>query len=413
MDDQQQTPFPQPAHPASGPGLPRPHRRRRLAAGVAAVALVTGAAGVGGGYALGHDLQGGSTGGSRSAGTYGGPGIETVPGAGWGWSGGGAVPLPPRPFAGGSGSSGSQSGSADTTTRASGSQLTGLVRVSSTMKYAGAAAAATGMILTPAGEVVTNHHVVEGSTSVKVTVMSTGRTYAATVVGTDAKDDVAVLRMSGASGLNTVTPDTDGVSVGDKVTAVGDANGTVSSLSAASGRVLALGQSITTRSDGTATGERLHGMIQISSDVIAGDSGGATYDQDGRVVGMTTAASAGGTDVVGYAVPIATVLRVANDLEQQVPGPRYDYTRPAFLGVGLARTGDTVRGVFAGTPAATAGIRAGARINEIGGTPVATAAQLRKAVAARSPGDHVSVGWVDAGGSRHRATVTLVAGGVD
>ena len=79
------------------------------------------------------------------------------------------------------------------------------------MKYAGAKAAGTGMVLTSDGEVVTNHHVVEGSTSIKVKVMSTGKTYAANVVGTDAKDDVAVLQLAGASGLSTVTPDTDGV----------------------------------------------------------------------------------------------------------------------------------------------------------------------------------------------------------
>ena len=79
------------------------------------------------------------------------------------------------------------------------------------------------MVLTSDGEVVTNHHVVDGATSIKVTVMSTGTTYTAKVVGTDAKDDVAVLQLVGASRADTVTTDTDGVAVGDAVTAVGDA----------------------------------------------------------------------------------------------------------------------------------------------------------------------------------------------
>ena len=79
------------------------------------------------------------------------------------------------------------------------------------MKYDGGVAAGTGMVLTSDGEVVTNHHVVEGATSVKVKVMSTGTTYTAKVVGTDTKDDVAVLQLVGASGLSTVTPDTDGI----------------------------------------------------------------------------------------------------------------------------------------------------------------------------------------------------------
>ena len=77
-----------------------------------------------------------------------------------------------------------------------GHQLTGLVRIATTLKYQGGKAAGTGMILTSTGEVVTNHHVVEGATKIRVTVMSTGQHYRATVVGTDAKDDVAVLQLT-------------------------------------------------------------------------------------------------------------------------------------------------------------------------------------------------------------------------
>jgi S1-C subfamily serine protease len=104
------------------------------------------------------------------------------------------------------------------------------------LKYAGGEAAGTGMVLTSSGEVVTNHHVVEGATSIRVKVMSTGTTYRAEVVGTDAADDVAVLQLEDATGLATVTPDTDGIGVGDDVTAVGDAGGSTSTFSAADGR---------------------------------------------------------------------------------------------------------------------------------------------------------------------------------
>ncbi len=388
-----------------------------MVAVAAATALVAGVGGVGVGYAVGHRFRGDAptvaSGGTRQAGTSGGgPDIQSIPG--WG-----AVPMPVDPFGSegggaGDGQSGPQGGgSTDTTSTATGSQVRGLVRVVSTMKYAGARAAGTGMVLTSDGEVVTNHHVVEGSTSIKVKVMSTGKTYVATVVGTDAKDDVAVLRLAGASGLSTVTPDTDGIAVGDAVTAVGDANGTVSQFTAATGRVLALQQSITTRSEGTATGERLTGLTQISSDVVSGDSGGATYDADGKVVGMTTAASSGSSDVVGYAVPIAKVLRIAGDLESHVTGARYDYTAPAFLGVGLGRTGTTVQGVFRGTPAARAGITAGDRITAVGSTKVTTSTGLRAVIAALSPGDSVRVTWSDAQGSSHTATVTLATGAVE
>ncbi len=311
---------------------------------------MAGVGGVGAGYTLGHGLRGGST--------------QTAP-------------------------AGSQSstafGDSGATTQASGSQLTGLVRVVSTMKYDGGKAAGTGMVLTSDGEVVTNHHVIESATSVKVKVMETGTTYTARVVGTDAKDDVAVLQLVGASGLSTVTPDTDGISVGDAVTAVGDANGTVNHLSTASGTVLAKGQTITTQSEAATTGERLTGLLQISSDVISGDSGGATYDADGQVVGMTTAASSGSADVVGYAVPVAKVLRIVDDLDSGVTSSRYDYGYPAFVGVALGDTTTTVRGVFTGTPADRAGIEAGDGITAIGSTRVSTSAQLRTAVGAHSP----------------------------
>jgi S1-C subfamily serine protease len=268
------------------------------------------------------------------------------------------------------------------------------------------------MVLTSDGEVVTNHHVVAGATSVKVKVMSTGTTYTAKVVGTDTKDDVAVLQLVGASGLSTVTPDTDGISVGDAVTAVGDANGTVGYLSAATGSVVAENQTITTQSEANVAGQRLSGLLQISSDVISGDSGGATYDADGQVVGMTTAASSGSSEVVGYAVPIAKVLRIVDDLDSGVAKARYDYGYPAFLGIALGETSTTVQGVFRSTPAAEAGIAAGDTVTAIDGTPVSTSTELRSAVSAHSPGESVSVTWTDAAGASHTRSLTLVEGPV-
>ena len=390
-----------------------------MIATVAATAVVAGAVGLGAGYVGGHGLPSGSTNTASGATTQqstssNGSGTEPIPGnPGWEWSTGGSgeSQLPSNPFGSQPGQGGGSSGS-DSTSKASGKQLTGLVRIVTTMKYAGAKAAGTGMVLTADGEVVTNHHVVAGATSVRATVMSTGKTYVAKVVGADAKDDVAVLQLSGASGLSPVTTDTDGVSVGDKVTAVGDANGTTDYLSAASGKVLALDKSITTQDDGAAKGERLTGLLEISSDVVGGDSGGATYDAQGEVVGMTTAASSGG-DVVGFAVPISKVVRIAGDLESGVTSSRYEYGSPAFLGVALAGTSTQVHGAYPGTPAANAGIAAGDRITGIDGSDVGTAKELRSAIAAHSPGDSVSVTWTDTAGSSHTATVTLGTGPVE
>ncbi len=301
--------------------------------------------------------------------------------------------------------------SSDSTSQASGSQLTGLTRIVSTNSYTGSEGVGTGMVLTADGEVVTNHHVVEGATSIKVTVMSTGDTYTARVVGTDSADDVAVLDLEDASGLDTVATDTDGVTVGENVTAVGDGNGTEDHLSAATGSVTATDQPVTTQAEGTASGESLTGMIEISSDVVPGYSGGATYDDDGEVVGMTTAATSGTNDPDGYAIPISTVLKVAGDLTDGASNADYDYGQPAFLGIGLG-SGTTVEGAYEGTPAADAGIAAGDQITSVGGIAVDTATQLRAAIASHSPGDDVSVTWTDSSGSSHTESVTLANGPV-
>jgi S1-C subfamily serine protease len=241
--------------------------------------------------------------------------------------------------------------------------------------------------------------------------MSTGRSYDANVVGTDAKDDVAVIQLDNASGLQTVTTNTDGASVGDSVTAVGDAGG-ASKFSAAAGKVTATDQHITTQSESGHPGEKLSGLIKISSDVIPGDSGGATYDAQGHVVAMTTAASSGNSDVVGYAIPVATVLRIAGDLENGTQSARYEYGTPAFLGIGLTGNRTLVGQVYSGTPAARAGVTAGDTITRVGTTRVSTAQQLRAAVTAYSPGDQVRLTWTDADGTSHISTVTLMAGPV-
>lgn len=432
MDDQPQTPAQpvsaQPRQPAdtrpieaeSGPDVAqqspqaeRPQGRHRLVAALAATALITGIGGVGAGYAVGHRIDGGASSTTASSGTQqatagtndDGSGIQSIPGYGWSGNGQRSDPYGGSPYGSG------QTQTSDTV-KATGAQLTGLVRIVTTMKYESAKAAGTGMVLTPGGEVVTNHHVVAGATSIKVKVMTTGKTYVAKVVGTDTKDDVAVLQLTGASGLKTVETDTDGVTKGEKVTAVGDANGTVGYLSAATGEVLAQRQAITTRDEGSAGGERLTGLIEISSDVISGDSGGATYDADGEVVGMTTAASSGG-DIVGYAVPISKVLSIADDLDSGVAGARYDYGYPAFLGIALGRTGTMVQGVYPGTPAAEAGVTAGDTITRIGSTNVTTATALHDAVSRRSPGDSVTVTWTDTSGAAHTETVTLGGGPVE
>jgi len=294
---------------------------------------------------------------------------------------------------------------------ASAAQQVGLVTIVTTLGYQDGAAAGTGIVLSADGTVLTNNHVVAGATSIEVTVESTGLTYTATVVGTDATDDVAVLHLADATGLTPATLDDDAVGVGDAVTAVGNANGG-GELLAAAGTVTALGSSITTQSEAGAQGETLTGLIEIDADVVAGDSGGAVLDAEGEVVGMTTAASSGSASISGYAIPIDAALVVADQILGGVASATVTIGVPAFLGIELATGGTSaVGGVLDGTPAATAGLAAGDTVTTVDGTPVTTGDELAAALGAHAPGDTVSLTWtVAATGATRTADVTLIAG---
>jgi S1-C subfamily serine protease len=395
MNEHPTTPIPVDAGPALSSIAPATPRRGRMVIPAVVASLALGAVGAGVGYAAVSARQ---TSPSTSSAQQGAPFDQAT------------SPYAAAPH--GQERQSTRTQSTDTTAKASGSQLTGLVRIATTLKYDGAKAAGTGMVITADGEVITNHHVVEGATQINVTVMSTGETYTARIVGTDAADDVAVLQVVGASGLDTVATDNDGVTTGEAVTAVGDGNGTVGHLSAAGGSVLATNQSITTQSEGTASPEQLTDLITISSDVVSGYSGGATYDADGEVVGMTTAASSGTSDVIGYAIPISKVLSIANDIENGTKSASYSYGYPAFLGIALGN-GTAVQGTYDGTPAAEAGIEAGDQITSVAGISTITTTQLRSAIATHSPGDDVKITWTDTSGAGHSSTITLGKGPVE
>ena len=319
---------------------------------------------------------------------------------------------PSRP--GGYGASSGTTGSAVAApTEATADQLVGVVDITTVLGYDNGKAAGTGMVLTPAGEVLTNNHVVEGATSITVTVLSTGESYDATVVGTDPTDDVAVLQLAGAAGLDTVQTDQDAVTAGDAITAVGNAGGAAGT-SAAAGTVTALDQSITATDESSQDAEQLTGLIEIAADVEAGDSGGPLYDADGEVTGMDTAASSSGGQA--YAIPIATARSIVERIEDGVDDGTVHQGYPAFLGVSVqdaAGGGATVAGVVSGGPAEEAGLAAGDTITAVGGTTVTSAEDVSTALADLDPGDRVTVTWTDTAGAAQSDTVILATGPAD
>jgi S1-C subfamily serine protease len=312
---------------------------------------------------------------------------------------------------GGSGGYGAQDPYGESTSTdaadATDDQSQGVVLIDTTLTNG--AAAGTGLVLDESGLVLTNYHVVEGSTNVQVTIATTGETYTATVVGHDQDADIALLQLDDASGLTTVALDDDGdPAVSAAVTAVGNAQGQ-GYLSASSGDVVALDQSITTQSEGSAQGERLTGLIETDAYVVGGYSGGALLDDEGEVVGITTAASGGGV-AESYAVPIDDALSVADAIESGDEGGGVEIGAAAYLGLGLgiANTSSMqIASVESGSAADEAGITAGDTLTSLGDTAITSYDVLRSALATHEPGDRVSIGWTGSSGQSHTATVTL------
>ncbi|MFI5611476.1 S1C family serine protease [Amycolatopsis sp. NPDC051903] len=167
-----------------------------------------------------------------------------------------------------------------------------LVDVNTDLGYQGAEAAGTGIVLTSDGEILTNNHVVEGATSIKVTDLGDGKTYTASVLGYDRSHDIAVIKLNGASGLKTATlGNSSSVQTGDAVVGIGNAGGAGGTPAVAAGKVTALNQSITASDESSSSSEQLSGLIQVDADIQSGDSGGPLVNASGQVIGVDTAAS--------------------------------------------------------------------------------------------------------------------------
>ncbi|MFF0343348.1 S1C family serine protease [Kribbella sp. NPDC004875] len=170
----------------------------------------------------------------------------------------------------------------------------GLVDVNTVLGYQGARAAGTGIVLTSDGEVLTNHHVIQGATSITVTDIGNGKTYKASVVGYDDQHDIAVLKLKDASGLQTAdTGNSDQVKVGDQVVGVGNAGGVGGTPSYAAGKVTALNQAITATDENGQDPENLTNLIGTDADIQAGDSGGPLVNAGGKVIGVDVAGNGG------------------------------------------------------------------------------------------------------------------------
>ena len=317
----------------------------------------------------------------------------------------------------------------------------GLVDVVSTDGDQGATSAGTGIVLSSNGEVLTNNHVIDGATSIKVTDIGNGKTYTATVVGYDASHDVAVIQLQDASGLTTANlGDSSTVHAGDNVTALGNAGGKGGTPSVASGTVTALNQSITASDELSSASEQLTGLIETNAPIQPGDSGGPLVNAYGQVIGMDTAAGSNSpvpdqssTATQAYAIPIDNALSIARQIESGTTTADIHIGATAFLGVeigssssssnGLGGTGGfgdpsgqtgttgvPVAGTLSGSPAANLGLSQGDTITAIAGQSVSSAADIAHALVKYHPGDSFSITWVDQSGQTQTANLTLTTG---
>jgi S1-C subfamily serine protease len=308
-----------------------------------------------------------------------------------------------------------------------------VVDVVATLGYQNATSSGTGIVLTPSGEVLTNNHVIDGATSVKVRDIGSGRTYTATVAGYDESRDIAVLQLKGASGLATATlGDSSAVRSGQKIVAVGNAGGQDGTPAVATGKVTGLRKSITASDEPAGTSERLQGLIRTSAGIEAGDSGGPLINARGQVIGLDTAASADSGDQLrsstatqAYTIPINEAAAIASQIEAGNSSATVHTGSTAFLGIEIASpvttspggapgdpagTGADTAGVEQGSAAARAGLTAGDVITSLGGHRITAPSQLRSVLSQYHPGDKVSITWTDQAARQHSASLILTTG---
>ena len=402
-----------PPMPPAGYGVPpvapRPRRNWALIGGVAAVVAAT-AIGIGVVTNRSVTTNGTALDGSQAINP---PSSQTLPSTGNqnpfgnnGNSGNG----------GNGGNSGSGNSGTGSRTKASAKQQIGVVDIDTIVGYNSGEAAGTGMVLDSAGDVLTNNHVIEGATTIKVTVVSTGKTYTAKVVGTAPTQDIAVIKLVGASGLATANfGDSTTVKVGDSVTGVGNAGGIGGIPSAAAGKVTALNQTITASDESGQNSEQLTGVIATNAPIKAGDSGGPLFNSSDKIVGIDTAANSTKQEQAGFAIPINHALSVAGQIERGVQTSSIHIGSPAALGVSVEPAGDGVglTQVYPGRSAAAAGLVAGDVITAVNGQSVTTLTQLKSMISSHQPGDKVSVTYTDVAGNSHTVTVTLGDGPAD
>ena len=268
--------------------------------------------------------------------------------------------------------------------------------------------AGTGIILSTDGDILTNAHVVEGATAIKVTLFGEREARDADLVGAEPEFDLAVIRLRDTDGLEgrAVRLGSSGrMKVGDDVVAIGNALALPGGPTVTVGIISALERSIA----------QLSNLIQTDAAINPGNSGGPRVNSDGEVIGINTAVAGDRAQNIGFAIAIDTVKPMLERLRNGEPAPPQ-----GFLGVSTVtltpeirerlsfgpEQGAIVVEVVPGSPADGAGLMANDVITRIGDQAIDTNASLQTAVRAHRPQDKVEIVW-SRGDEEQKATVTL------
>jgi serine protease DegQ len=249
----------------------------------------------------------------------------------------------------------------------------------------------SGVIVSPAGYILTNNHVIEEADEIEV-MLNDGRKSIAQVIGTDPETDLAILKIE-LTDLPVITlGNSDALAIGDQVLAIGNPFGVGQTVTG--GIVSALGR--------TQLGiNTFENFIQTDAAINPGNSGGALVDVNGHLMGINTAiySRSGGSMGIGFAIPTSTARSVMEAIVRDGQVTRgWIGVEPQELSPEIAESfgiqtgsGVIITGVLQNGPAAVAGIRPGDVITRVAGREVGTVAQLLAAVAALQPGAPATV----------------------
>lgn len=269
----------------------------------------------------------------------------------------------------------------------------------------------TGIIVSSDGEIITNNHVVEGSTDLKVRLAGATNAVEARILSTDPGNDLALIKLVNASGLTPATlADPDSLAVGDTVIAVGYALALDGGPSVTSGIISALNRTLTD-TDGA-----LDGLIQTDAAISSGNSGGPLINLEGQVVGVNTAvynsSNSTAANNIGFAIGVAEVQRVVAILRGDANGTTPNQSRTqGYLGIGLGDrrdggSGAVITEVQADSPADKAGLKVNDVVVAINGKTVTGQGALIAAIRDAAPGDKVTI-TVDRDGDKKELVATL------